>query len=87
MPNYACIKNEEVVNTLVFDETAVELREQFILEFDYDLMVEIGDNPVVIGDGYVNSAFVLSNPILEGNSVDIALDAEEAALFVEGIPE
>jgi len=81
MPNYACIKDETVVNTLVFEEDAVELREQIRLEFDYDLLVEIDNQIVVIGDGYVNSAFVLSTPTLEDDSTVIELDAEAEAAF------
>jgi len=84
MPNYACIKDETVVNTLVFEEDAVELMEQVKLTFDYDLLVDMGNQPVVLGDRYVNSAFVLSNPILEENVV--IEEDPNAPVRLEGVP-
>jgi hypothetical protein len=84
MPNYACIKDETVVNTLVFEEDAVELREQVKLEFDYDLLVEIDDQLVVVGDGYVNSAFVLSNLPLDND--EVIEENPNAPVRLEGVP-
>jgi|LakMenEpi03Aug12_release.lakeMendotaPanAssembly.Ray.scaffolds.fasta_scaffold357733_3 hypothetical protein len=85
MPNYACIKDETVVNILVFEEDAVELKEQIRLELDYDLLVDINDQPVVVGDGYVNSDFVLSNPILE-DDVTVIEEDPNAPVRLTGVP-
>ncbi len=86
MPIYACIKDEVVVNTLVIEENASELIDQLKLEFDYDLIVPTDDQPVVVGDGYVNAVFVLSSPVIDevvNNDFEVM---ENEPVRLEGVP-
>lgn len=86
MPIYACIKDEVVVNCLVIEESASELRDQIKLEFDYDLIIDIGDQPVVVGDGYVDSVFVFNSPVTEEVVSENYEVMENEPERLEGVP-
>lgn len=76
MPNYACIKDGVVVNTLVFGDDSDELREEVRITNDYDLIVVMTDDRTVVGDLYVNAEFVSTNaePSVETTEESVPVD-------------
>lgn len=85
MPNYACIKDGVVVNTLVFNEEDSDLREQMRVDFDYDLIILLTNDAIITGDLYVDSEFVLNHEIADPNAQEASADASvDPSEFPEG---
>lgn len=56
--NYAFIKNQTVVNIVVFDDPTLELLDQFKNEFELDEIVLTPHIYVAPSDSYINGKFI-----------------------------
>jgi hypothetical protein len=82
MSSYACIKNNIVVNLLVFEDNDFDLRELVKTEHEYDEIVNTENSIVNLGDSYLNSTFISSIQPTEEVTIE-----EEPGIEVEALPK
>jgi hypothetical protein len=62
MIKYAAIKDNKVVNTLVFDDPSIEELEEFATLTNVDFFVPLSDSAVGIGCDYIDGVLIPFSP-------------------------